>query len=73
MGAVCDEQAALAGDRFGREGSFLRGEDSERQSAGRHFDLTMQENGHTGAFVFEDPGLEVPENVYYIVTYERTK
>ena len=38
-----------------------------------HFDLTMQENGHTGAFVFEDPGLAVPENVHYIVTYERVE
>ena len=38
-----------------------------------HFDLTMQENGHMGAFVFEDPGLEVPENVHYIVSYERTE
>ena len=38
-----------------------------------HFDLTMQENGHTGAFVFEDPGLAVPENVHYIVTYERAE
>ena len=38
-----------------------------------HFDLTMQENGHTGAFVFEDPGLEVPEYVHYIVTYVRAE
>lgn len=36
-----------------------------------HFDLTMQEEGHEGRFVFEDPNLMKPENVHYIVSYER--
>ena len=36
-----------------------------------HFDLTMSENSMSGDFVFADPGITVPENVYYIVTYER--
>lgn len=35
-----------------------------------HFDLTMQENGKSGRFVFEDPGIRVPEHVHYIVTFE---
>lgn len=38
-----------------------------------HFDLTMQEEGHTGRFFFENPGLDVPENVHYIVSYERAE
>ncbi len=37
-----------------------------------HFDLTMEENGCAGRFVFEDPGISAPENVHYIATYERT-
>ena len=36
-----------------------------------HFDMTMEENGCEGKFVFEDPGIDAPENVQYIVTYER--
>lgn len=38
-----------------------------------HFDLTMQENGHEGRFFDADPGLAVPENVHYIISYEKTK
>lgn len=38
-----------------------------------HFDMTMEENGASGRFVFEDPEIRVPEDVHYIVTYERTK
>ena len=34
-----------------------------------HFDMTMAENGGSGKFVFEDPGIKVPEDVYYIATY----
>ncbi len=36
-----------------------------------HFDLTMKENGIAGKFVFDDPKIKVPENIYYIATYER--
>ena len=36
-----------------------------------HFDLTMSENSVSGDFVFADPGIAVPGNVYYITTYER--
>lgn len=35
-----------------------------------HFELVLQENGKAGAFTFDDPGLAVPENTEYIVTYE---
>ena len=38
-----------------------------------HFDLTMQENGHEGRFFDADPGFAVPENVHYIISYEKTK
>lgn len=38
-----------------------------------HFDLTMQENGHVGRFSDADPGLAVPDNVHYIISYEKTK
>jgi hypothetical protein len=38
-----------------------------------HFDLTMQEDGYEGHFIEADPGLELPENVHYIISYERTK
>ena len=38
-----------------------------------HFDLTMQENGHEGRFFDSDPGLAVPANVHYIISYEKTK
>ncbi len=36
-----------------------------------HFDMTMEENGMKGAFVFEDPKIKIPQNACYIVTYER--
>ena len=36
-----------------------------------HFDLTMTENAVSGDFAFSDPEITVPENVYYIATYER--
>ncbi|MBQ7688420.1 MAG: nitroreductase family protein [Clostridia bacterium] len=36
-----------------------------------HFDLTMQEEGHSGKFIESDPHLETPENHIYIVSYER--
>lgn len=36
-----------------------------------HFDLTMSEISVSGNFVFSDPEITVPENVYYITTYER--
>ena len=35
-----------------------------------HFDLTMEENGKQGHFTFADPGIKIPENCSYIVTYE---
>ena len=38
-----------------------------------HFDLTMQEDGYEGRFIEADPGLKLPENVHYIISYERTK
>jgi hypothetical protein len=38
-----------------------------------HFDLTMQENGYEGRFIEADPGIELPENMHYIISYERTK
>ena len=38
-----------------------------------HFNLTMQENGASGTFVFQDPQINVPENVLYIATYERNE
>lgn len=38
-----------------------------------HFDLTMEEDGVSGAFVCADPGLALPENVHYIVTFERER
>lgn len=36
-----------------------------------HFDLTMQEEGHIGRFVEADPGIALPENVQYVISYER--
>lgn len=38
-----------------------------------HFDLTMQEEGHQGRFVEADPGIALPENVHYIISFERGK
>lgn len=34
-----------------------------------HFEMSMEEEGYAGRFVFEDPGLEAPAGVKYIVTY----
>ena len=36
-----------------------------------HFDLTRKENGLSGRFTFKDPGLKTPENVQYVVSFER--
>lgn len=36
-----------------------------------HFDLVLQEDGINGSFVFEDPGIAVPENIEYAVTYRK--
>lgn len=36
-----------------------------------HFDMVMQENGQEGAFVEEDPGLEMPEKTEYLISYRR--
>ena len=36
-----------------------------------HFDLVMEENGSSGRFLFEKPQIAAPENVHYIVSYER--
>jgi nitroreductase len=38
-----------------------------------HFNLTMQETGHNGRFIETDPGIALPENVRYIISYERDK
>lgn len=38
-----------------------------------HFDLAMRENGHEGRFFDADPGLAVPENAHYIISYEKAK
>ena len=38
-----------------------------------HFDLTLGEEGHTGRFFQADPGLTCPDNVTYMISYERTK
>ncbi len=34
-----------------------------------HFDLTMQEDGHSGRFTVDDPGIVTPKNVGYIISY----
>ena len=36
-----------------------------------HFDMTMEENGYAGSFVFDDPGIQAPAGTYYFVSYER--
>lgn len=36
-----------------------------------HFDMTMEENGFSGRFKKNDPGIKIPENEEYIITYER--
>ena len=38
-----------------------------------HFDMTMEENGYAGSFVFDDPGIQTQAETYYIVTYERKR
>ncbi|MBR1709460.1 MAG: nitroreductase family protein [Clostridia bacterium] len=38
-----------------------------------HFDLTMQEEGNKGRFVEADPGIVLPGNVQYIISYVRAK
>lgn len=38
-----------------------------------HFELTMQEDGYKGHFIEADPGLILPANVHYIISYERTE
>ena len=38
-----------------------------------HFHMTMEENGAAGKFVFAEPGIKTPEDVYYIVTFERDR
>jgi nitroreductase len=38
-----------------------------------HFDLAMREDGHEGRFLDADPGLAAPENVHYIISFEKTK
>ena len=38
-----------------------------------HFDLTMREEGDTGRFVEADPGYALPENVRYVISYERQR
>ena len=38
-----------------------------------HFDLTMQEDGYKGRFIESDPGIKLPANVHYIISYERTE
>ena len=36
-----------------------------------HFDMTMEESGASGRFLFEDPGIKLPESICYIASYER--
>ena len=36
-----------------------------------NFDLARQEDGISGGFVFEDPGLPAPENCQYMVSFRR--
>ena len=38
-----------------------------------HFDLTMQEDGYKGHFIEADPGIKLPANIHYIISYERTE
>ena len=38
-----------------------------------HFDLSLEEDGISGSFVFEDPELAVPGNTYYIVSWKRAE
>lgn len=48
--------------------------DAERLDIGialAHFDLVLQEEGVKGSFEFADPGIFIPENIEYVVTYKR--
>ena len=36
-----------------------------------HFDMTLEEEGVKGTYSFSDPGIAVPENTHYIVTFRR--
>ena len=38
-----------------------------------HFDLSLEEDGISGSFVFEDPELAVPGNTYYIASWKRAE
>ena len=38
-----------------------------------HFDLSLEEDGISGSFEFEDPELAVPGNTYYIVSWKRAE
>lgn len=37
-----------------------------------HFDMVLEEEGTSGTFTFANPGISAPENVHYIVSYERS-
>ena len=37
-----------------------------------HFDVTAEETGMSGRFVFRDPGIAVPSDTEYIVSFERS-
>lgn len=39
--------------------------------AAAHFDLTMQEDGYSGTFFENDPGIDHPEKAQYIISYKR--
>lgn len=36
-----------------------------------HFHLTMQENGYAGQLIDSCPGIAIPENTYYVISYQR--
>ena len=36
-----------------------------------HFDMTLEEEGVNGSYIFSDPGIAAPGNTHYIVTYRR--
>ena len=35
-----------------------------------HFELTLREAGTEGKFVSREPGIALPENVRYVISYE---
>ena len=37
-----------------------------------HFDMTLEEESIKGTYGFSDPGIPLPENTHYIVTFRRT-